>query len=89
MARSVLDVLRSKAWSVFLLAAPLLEVSFSCRFFEFVLRFAVMVVAIRCCLLCFVGVGPVSRDPCMNWARVYLRNAPVHALGPGLGQAEA
>ena len=24
--------------------------------------------AIRCCLLCFVGVGPVSRDACMNWA---------------------
>ena len=45
--------------------------------------------AIRCCLLCFVGVGPVSRDACMNWARVYLRNAPVHALGPGFGQAEA
>ena len=30
-----------------------------------------------------------SRDACMNWARVYLRNAPVHALGPGLDQDEA
>ena len=47
------------------------------------------VVAIRCCLLCFVGAGPVWKDACMDWARAYLRNAPVHALGPELDQAEA
>ena len=36
-----------------------------------------------------VGAGPVWKDACMDWARVYLRNAPVHALGPELDQAEA
>ena len=47
------------------------------------------VVAIRCCLLCFVGAGPVWKDACMDWARAYLRNAPVQAPGPELDQAEA
>ena len=68
-----------------LLVAPLLE--FSLSVFGFCPTVCCDGFAIRCCLLCFVGIGPVSRDTCMNWARVYLRNAPVHALGPGLGQA--
>ena len=46
------------------------------------------VVAIRCCLLCFRWYWP-SLEGSMDWARAYLRNAPVHALGPGLVQAEA
>ena len=66
-----------------------------CSSFHFLVGFSSLsyvccdVVAIRCCLLCFVGAGPVWKDACMDWARIYLRNAPVHALGPGLDQAEA
>ena len=47
------------------------------------------VVAFRCCLLCFVGAGPVKMVACMDRAKAYLRNAPVQAPGPELDQAEA
>ena len=87
MARSVL-VSTVRKLGLRYVAAPLLRFSFLVGFSS--LSYVCCdVVAIRCCLLCFVGAGPVWKDACIDWARVYLRNAPVHALGPGLDQAEA
>ena len=54
MARSV-RVSSVRRLVYVMLVAPLLE--FSLSVFDFVLRFAVVVLYIRCCLLCFVGVG--------------------------------
>ena len=63
-----------------MLVASLLE--FSLSVFDVVLRFAVVFLLFGVLCSIFVGVGPFSRDAYMNWARVYLRNAPVHALTP-------
>ena len=46
------------------------------------------VLAIRWCLLCFRWYWP-SLEGSMDWARAYLRNAPVQAPSPELDQAEA
>ena len=46
--------------------------------------FAVMLLLFGAVCSVFVGTGPVWKEACMDWARAYLRNAPVHALGPGL-----
>ena len=79
---------RSHAGYQRLLVAPLLEFSFSCDF-RVCPTFAVMLLLFGAVCSVFVGTGPVWKDACMDKARVYLRNAPVHALGPGLVQAEA
>ena len=86
MTRSVL-VSTVRTLDQRLLVAPLLEVSFSC-WFSCLSYVCCDVVAIRCCLLCFRWYWP-SLEGSMDWARAYLRNAPEHALGPGLVQAEA
>ena len=70
-------------------AAPLLRVFIFLSVFRVCPTFAVMLLLFGAVCSVFVGVGPVSRDACMNWARVFLRNAPVHALGPGLDLVEA
>ena len=83
-----LGVHRSQAWS---------EICWRlrCSRFHFLVGFSSLsyvccdVVAIRCCLLCFVGAGPVWKDACMDWARAHLRNAPVQAPGSEVDQAEA
>ena len=85
MARSVR--VSSVRWLVnVMLVAPLLE--FSLSVLVFVLRFAVMVLLFG--VVCSVSLVLTRFEGRLyELGRVFLRNAPVHALGPGLDQDEA